>query len=70
MPNTHLVGSGRYTDLEDAKNAAASGDIPLAVFYLGRYHGGPLNDLWQFVSDQKQSIIEPGPLRQISENRQ
>lgn len=70
MTNTHLHSGARRTDLEDAKQAAAAGDIPLAVFYLGRWHGGELTDLWKFVSDQKQTETEPGPLRHINANRQ
>lgn len=63
-------GTRRSTDLEDAKTAAAAGDIALAVFYLGRHHGGVLENLWQFVGDQKISSTEPGKLRQIPQNRQ
>jgi len=70
MPNTHLQGTGNRIDLEDAKTAAKNGDIRLAVFLMGRYHGGELNDLWKFVSDHIVRQDVPGEMRVIDKNRQ
>lgn len=60
MANTQLQGTGNPVDLADAKTAAAHGDTRLAVFLLCRYHGGELNDLWKFVSREKQTDDPPG----------
>jgi hypothetical protein len=70
MPNTHLQGTGKAVDIEDAKTAAKNGDIRLAVFLMGRYHGGELNELWKFVSDHIVRQDTPGAMRHIPENRQ
>lgn len=70
MPNIHLQGTGNRVDLEDAKTAAKNGDIRLAVFLMGRYHGGELTDLWQFVSDHIVRKDVPGEMRVIDANRQ
>ena len=70
MSNDHLQGTGKAVDVEDAKTAAKNGDIRLAVFLLGRYHGGALHELWHFVSDHKVRQDVPGAMRHIPANRQ
>lgn len=70
MSNDHLRPTADSCTLEDAKTAAKNGDIRLAVFLLGRYHGGVLTDIWQFVGDDKVRSDVPGELRVIDKNRQ
>lgn len=62
MANEHLKGTGSYVDVADARQAASHGNARLALFYICRYHGGPLADLWKFVALEKQTDDPPGTI--------